>query len=322
MKGNLQSNCPLTGSPGHILRTRTPEQLIALYSSYLGGNVPVHILKKYLRNQVSEFYSSTGGIRWYSPTELGEGDYYEALSMTFKWYYGSESWDKEFALKRISQLRANSVVEVGCGNGALLKRLKDLKIDALGLDINEEAIVAARANGLKAHLPSQLREASESIGALVMLQTIEHVRDPRKCLARYIKLLKPTRILISAPCWESLLGHTSDPLCWPPHHATSWSELGMRNLATAVGYRVREVHYSPLDWKTFRMRLQRENGRRLFRLPRFPRRSVGRLLFGLFQAMNIPWATRGHSILGAFIRLDNNEETYTDPNSSTVCNCS
>lgn len=302
MKLDSQSNCPVTGEPGRLLRVRRAEDLITLYHSFLGGDFPNAILRKYLHGNVSEFYSPASGMRWYTPMALGDGDYYEALATTFKWYYGADSWDKQRVQKRIAELKPKTVVEVGCGSGRFLERLKELGINGWGVDINADAVAAARSKGLNVVLPSELYDIHDSVDALVLLQTIEHVSDPVKFLGDYVRDLKPTRALLSAPCFESLLGHTSDPLCWPPHHATSWSERGFKHLAAAVGYRVESVCYSPLSWNAFKKQLKMEGSRKLFQLPRMPTPPIDRMLFTLGRWARRPWATRSHSILVEMVR--------------------
>lgn len=58
-----------------------------------------------------------------------------------------EEWvsEKAVALNVIRRLRAHKVIELGCGLGYFTKRIADLGVDVLGVDVSETAIRKARA---------------------------------------------------------------------------------------------------------------------------------------------------------------------------------
>jgi SAM-dependent methyltransferase len=259
--------------------------------------LPPETAAKYLKAPISEYYLESSGLRWYAPSDLGDGDYYATLASLYSWYYNPGSWDKLTALGLLADAGAKDVAEIGSGSGWLLGQLRDQGIGAFGVEINAQEVKRSRDQGLAVFFPEEIAAVLPKCDWLCLLQTIEHVDDPAGFLGGYIQQLDPRSLNLSAPCFESLLGHTSDPLSWPPHHATAWSERAFRTLGNIVGYRVTSTSYSPLSFQDFEEKLKREGSRKLFGLPYIPNGRLGRYMFELAKALRRPWACRGHSIL-------------------------
>jgi SAM-dependent methyltransferase len=289
--------CPITQAKGHLLRTRKPDELFSSYERYLGAPLPQEFYSLYFKEAIYEYESDVSGLRWYTPSLLGNGDYYAALARTYSWYYNPASWDKICALDRIQSLNPTNVVEIGSGDGWLLDKLKERKQPAYGIDINEPAVKKCRDRGLNAFLPGEAGLDAIRGGVLCLLQTIEHVSNPLEFAAGFVRQLQPQNIVMSAPCFEGLLGHTNDPLVWPPHHATAWSQKAFETLAGLLGFKVSFVAYSPMNYRDLNDRLSREGSRKLPDVPFIPPGRIGSAMFKMHQLLGRPWACRGHSIL-------------------------
>jgi SAM-dependent methyltransferase len=290
------SQCPLTGAEGREIRRRSPQELAESYSLYCGGPLPPHIVEKYFTDVSIEYFSPVSGLRWYTPPVLGDGDYYATLAAIYSWYYNPGSWDKQVALELIGN-RPGKIVEIGSGSGWFLSRLRERKMQAIGVEINPKAVETCRAEGLSVFFPAEVPRDIVPVDFLCLFQTIEHVSDPIGFLQQYVEQFHPRQILLSAPCFESLLGHTKDPLSWPPHHVTAWSEKAFQTLAGKLHLRVVDTRYSPLSLGEFESRLEREGSRKLHGLPYFPTGRLGRWMFGAARRAGCDWACRGHSIL-------------------------
>jgi 2-polyprenyl-3-methyl-5-hydroxy-6-metoxy-1,4-benzoquinol methylase len=71
------------------------------------------------------------------------------------------------------------VLDIGFGRGEFLELLRDLGIDAMGIEVDPGLVHAARSRGLRAEegrAVEYLRGlADDSLGGLVMIQVIEHL---------------------------------------------------------------------------------------------------------------------------------------------------
>jgi SAM-dependent methyltransferase len=293
------SVCPVSGRPGVTVRARSAAELAESYRRYFGVPLPVDLTAKYFVHTVRECESPESGVRWYDPAMLGGSDLYEWLGQTFDWYYPRESWDGRQARALLQRHGARCFIEVGCGPGWLLRSARQDGIHGIGVDINEAAIRSCRADGLEVMHPSDLDRVSRAPDTLVSLQGIEHVHDPVALLHQYLERFPLRTLIIAVPCFDALVGHTSDPLSWPPHHATAWSRKGLTTLAGRLGCRLVSVHYDTLSFREFETFSEREPRRTFHGLPRLPRSgSLRGVAFHGFRALGARWARSRHTILG------------------------
>ena len=291
------SVCPVTGAQGQVLRRRESWELANAYETRLGCALPDEIISKYFQEPITEYYASTSDLRWYAPCHLGDSHFYETLASIFDWYYQTDTWDKSKALELIQSLQCKSVVEVGCGEGHFLKRLREIDADVLGVDLNQEAIRLARNDGHEAYTVKESEGTNRQVDCLCAFQTIEHVYQPVDFLADYVSRFHPKRIILSAPSHDTLLGYTSDPLAWPPHHATQWSQQAFECLAQRVGFNVTQVYHDRMRYGDLKSALNCEGRRRLPGMPYVPHGLPGKLLFHAYRMLGANWASRRHSIL-------------------------
>lgn len=292
----ISNLCPITGKPGHIRRQMSGKDLFELYGTYFSKRIEERYFPIPFDETIIEYHSEESGLVWYYPRKLGDGGYYNHLNNTYSWYYNPNSWDKQLCLELLNSEQMDSIIEIGSGDGWMLHELKKANLNAMGVEINEKAVGDCRSQGLKVYAPSEPIPKPEGRVALCMLQTIEHLDNPVGVLSEYIDLFKPEYIHLSAPCFETLLGLTSDPLSWPPHHATAWSEKSMHQMGLKIGYKIKLVKYSPLSFHEFLMRQQWEPNKKFPGLPRFPGGKFGRVLFKLLRVVKPCWFTRSHSI--------------------------
>lgn len=137
-----------------------------------------------------------------------------------------------------------TLLEVGCGNGALLEGLRALGWRCTGLEIDPRAVAVARRRGLDVGCGTLRADsfAPESFDAVVMSHVIEHVRDPRELLARCLRVLKPGgRLSLLTPNLRSF-GHRRFGADWlhldPPRHLHLFT-------AEALAEAVRDAGFGP-----------------------------------------------------------------------------
>jgi SAM-dependent methyltransferase len=86
-----------------------------------------------------------------------------------------------------------SLLDVGCGGGALLRIATALGFDALGFDLSPAAVAACEAKGLRAVAGDFLTHdfGAQRFGLITCWDVLEHLPDPRPFVERAHALLEP-----------------------------------------------------------------------------------------------------------------------------------
>ena len=151
----------------------------------------------------------------------------------------------------LQQIGARRVFEVGCGNGSVANALAAKGYEIVGVDPSESGIT--EANRCFPHLRLQCADGYDDLGtrfglyeAVVSVEVIEHMYDPRLFLRRCFELLKPSgTLLLTTPFhgyWKNLaialLGRMDahwNPL-WDGGHIKFWSERTLRAVLLETGF--------------------------------------------------------------------------------------
>jgi SAM-dependent methyltransferase len=102
----------------------------------------------------------------------------------------------------LREVRGQSVLDLGGGEGAYSLELSRAGYDVTVADINPESIKVATENGLK----TQLLQSGESLGdgiadTVMLIEVLEHVQDPKAFLQSAIRVAKK-RVVFTLPCTE------------------------------------------------------------------------------------------------------------------------
>lgn len=199
------------------------------------------------------FYKCNNCFLEFFPPELAGNDLlYEKLGKN-EWYYGEEKWEFEKALGVFKDVK--SVLEIGCGEGHFLKRLKvkSPQTKIIGLELNKDAIKKGRANGL--NILNRTIEAfseedgnAESVDAVCSFQVLEHVTAPRRFIESSIKCLKKSGLLfIFVPNNDGFTRFAANCILnMPPHHITRWNRQTMGYLAKKYNLELIEYKEEPV----------------------------------------------------------------------------
>ncbi|HUJ78825.1 MAG TPA: class I SAM-dependent methyltransferase [Nitrospiria bacterium] len=136
------------------------------------------------------------------------------------------------------------LIDIGCGNGSYLARMKDLGWKVLGIEPDPASAQIAKNKGIpvfsgsleEAHLPEAIADY------ITMTHVIEHLPDPRSTLRECYRLLKPGgKVVVFTPNVDSL-GHRLFRQAWmaldPPRHLMIFSVLSIDKLFRTVFSRV------------------------------------------------------------------------------------
>ncbi|MBI4240691.1 MAG: class I SAM-dependent methyltransferase [Candidatus Rokubacteria bacterium] len=136
------------------------------------------------------------------------------------------------------------VLEIGCGDGGFLQELRNLGMDAEGLDFSPTAVGLARRRGLQVQQGS-VEDAgypAECFDLVVMRHVLEHLRNPAAALGIVRGWLRPGgHVMIEVPNWDSLqrrvfgrFWHGYDS----PRHFFAFAPKDLETLFGVCGFRV------------------------------------------------------------------------------------
>jgi 2-polyprenyl-3-methyl-5-hydroxy-6-metoxy-1,4-benzoquinol methylase len=133
------------------------------------------------------------------------------------------------------------ILDVGCGQGALLATLRGLGWEVQGVDFDPAAVQVARLRGLSVALGSLEAQGypERHFDAVTMSHVIEHVEDPHALLAECRRVLRDGGLLVIAtPNCESR-GHARFGPAWrglePPRHLQVFTSAALARAVERAG---------------------------------------------------------------------------------------
>jgi 2-polyprenyl-3-methyl-5-hydroxy-6-metoxy-1,4-benzoquinol methylase len=151
---------------------------------------------------------------------------------------------------KVMYLRANPsgrLLDIGCGDGELLERLRDLGWQVEGVDSDERAVRAARVRGLEVHVGTLESQgySGASFDAVTMSHVIEHLHNPVGLVRECRRVLKPGGYLVIVTPNMNSLGYRLFGKAWrglePPRHLQLFTPRLLRRLAAQAGFQKIEV---------------------------------------------------------------------------------
>jgi 2-polyprenyl-3-methyl-5-hydroxy-6-metoxy-1,4-benzoquinol methylase len=150
-----------------------------------------------------------------------------------------------FSVMYLPAVAEGEVLDVGCGGGAFLERMRSLGWRVLGVEPDPRAVEVARAiRGLdvRAGTLEDQRFAADRFDAVTSSHVIEHVHDPLAFLRECGRVTKPGgRVVVVTPNVESLGRRWLGP-SWigldPPRHLHLFTCATLRRLAQRAGLTV------------------------------------------------------------------------------------
>lgn len=158
-------------------------------------------------------------------------------------YYGWR-WEFDCALNVIKEEKiTENLLEVGCGEGIFLERLKD-QCHAVGIDLNKNAIDKLKKKGIEGYalsVENYIKSAdSMEFDCVVLFNLLEHLANPKEFIEYIGKTLKKDGILIiSVPNTERRTRFLWKEI-WdmPPHHLVRYSSNGIKKLLNDVDMQI------------------------------------------------------------------------------------
>jgi SAM-dependent methyltransferase len=176
--------------------------------------------------------------------------------------YERDRW--EFGVVARSVGAGDSVLDIGCGEGAFLRQVAPRVRRAAGFDHNQTAVRRLRQTGIEAYAEDAESFAAREQGAfdvVTAFHTLEHLEDVGVAMEPAVACTKADgRIFISVPNRERYGSSDFEALDCPPHHLSRWQPDQFRTLAqrfdlTLVSIAFEEPDSSHADmWRIDRAR--------------------------------------------------------------------
>mgnify|MGYP000695867692 CR=1 FL=1 len=145
----------------------------------------------------------------------------------------------------IGFVKPGKVLDVGCGAGSYLDRLKSLGWETYGIEINQAGADIARGKGHKVWIgdASSAELPRSFFDVAVLSHVLEHLFAPREVLIRIREAMASGGIVIvDVPNWESPWSRLFGQYNWAldlPRHLYHFEQATLLKLVSGVGFTVR-----------------------------------------------------------------------------------
>lgn len=241
----MRISCPLSGKADVLLVEKIDvEVLKKVYrKSYLRMDIASEL------NEVHEiglYHCVQSDLKFFYPAISGSEKFYEKLQK-FDWYYMEDKYEYKYVKKLIQE--TDSVLEIGCGNGAFAQKINVQNY--VGLELSEKAQEMTTKKGftvLQESIEKHAASNSQQYDVVCAFQVLEHIADVQSFIQACIQCLKPGGLLVysvpSADSFYALL--TNNLLNIPPHHVTWWSDKSLAYVAEFFNLNLLSIHHEKL----------------------------------------------------------------------------
>jgi len=185
------------------------------------------------------------------PTELwGTQRLYDALGR-FDYYYVKDKWEFDLALEDAKE--AESILEVGCGPGLFIDRVRSLypTKQVKGLEVSQSSVQACRERGLDVESDTLEEFTHENEGRFDLVcafQVLEHMPHPAGFLESAFRCLRAGGLfIVTVPNASGFTQHAiNDFGNMPPHHISRWTADVMRSVAVMQSATLERIQEAPV----------------------------------------------------------------------------
>jgi SAM-dependent methyltransferase len=164
------------------------------------------------------------------------------------WHAANRCWPTKNALIASLTTKSDRILDIGCGNGSILRHLRGLGYtDLHGLEISRYAIQRLRAEGIEMHYGSLplIPLPNASFDVVIASQVLEHVIRRRRFAREIRRVLRPKgRAFVFVP--DNCLGPISEPEHVIKYDARSLRGFLQREFEIVELRTIQDVHPMPI----------------------------------------------------------------------------
>lgn len=288
---------PVSGQESIFVKDYDVKRIISEYKTLYGVEVESEMRGW---DRVSLYQCPSTDYEFFHPPLVGSNGFYEKLQR-FEWYYAPWKWEHESSRKHLKE--DDNVLEVGCGAGYFLERVRsEVRCNVWGVEYNQKALDTCKEK----HIPvgkfdEDFFEGKESFFDVVCsYQVLEHLPDVKEFFVKSKRALRESgKLMVSVPNNDSFIKFCDGgTLNFPPHHIGWWTENSLKRALNYFGFNVIEVLKEPLqeahyDWYTDYLMTK-------FHAPKFVKKIVFKEKLRFFRHRVLSLFAKkiiGHSIL-------------------------
>ncbi|TAK86015.1 MAG: class I SAM-dependent methyltransferase [Betaproteobacteria bacterium] len=152
----------------------------------------------------------------------------------------------------LAGMKPGRLLDVGCGDGAVLDRLRGMGWQVEGVEVDPKAVESARRDlglSVRQGTLAQAAFAADTFDAVVLSHVIEHVHDPVALLRECRRILNRGGCLVLVTPNAASFGHAWFGEHWlhldPPRHLHLFTLSALRRAALAAGISRVEAFTTP-----------------------------------------------------------------------------
>ena len=182
------------------------------------------------------------GMNYYNYCIPDTAEFYKKLGNHHN-LYSTDKWDYDEAIKIVQKYKPKSLMDIGCGYGYFLEKIKSAVDYTVGSEFNPSAIKVCNDKGIKLYT-TNLKEVHEKFDMISAFQVFEHVKDNQVFIEDCLDLLNPEGLLLLVtPNPDSeLIKYNPGILELPPHHCCDISK-------EAYDYIAKKYNLEIIDYK-------------------------------------------------------------------------
>lgn len=241
---------PVTGSTNVEIWDRIdPRQIEACYTDYIGIDVSRHF--QGLESDVLIYKCLDSQYRFYHPFDtIGDARFYQELTAAFPYSVDMQRSDYDDTLAVVQP--GMRVLDIGCGPGFFLERVRAKGGQASGLELNKTVASSTATKGFEVHsvtIEEFAKDHANEFDVVSFFQVLEHVADVRSFLDAALAVVKPGGLMVIGVPNNNpyLLVHDRmHTLNLPPHHMGLWDKESLSALPQFFAMDAVQVVVDPL----------------------------------------------------------------------------